>query len=625
MTIQAGGSGAGIYQFDVRNGVGQTFSPPATASKRLEILNDEVSTDIRAVGNIPRGTTSIQLRVTVLSGSTPTLAGFVSNFRAEVRSDVKADEVLINQGDLGNNITDSSPNTLSSFISQVDELPIQPSDYEDVEWPGEPNGIDDDGVERRRTVTIHRNIQNVMTRSGNTYYAKISYKSHFTGSPTDDGRVVVNFTHNVYTDVASPAIATQSFTGQGATATDRVLEVDLPSAATRIIVGFVVPVSQADARLVITDYDLDIVQRVKASDVSVDATGFSGNLATTDDTVQKVAAKVDSIAAGGGTDDQTADEVSIVTANFSNPNNFPGGIRDAIPEGGTAPGLTNSPTDVQDALNNIDYILTRQNNPYIYNQVLDLPLPGGIQEAFTVNASNTSRLSNPIDLPHALQDLGASLTATVRARVSAISAGFTGEFQFRNFDNSGNLAGAGSNVRTVTDGEFDAGDHVEHEVTISTPVPNSFTFRFRRTSAGATTATLDHILVTVTESASGAGGQTNTEPEIIWEAGASTSARTTATSTTTNYTLSGNRRFDQYTKIGIWFDSDAAAGSGLFSVVPEPAVRSMIDNHGTGGREGLVILEAFNTYKLIKPVTQTTFRIYEGSSNVGIRKIYGIP
>ena len=84
-------------------------------------------------------------------------------------------------------------------------------------------------------------------------------------------------------------------------------------------------------------------------------------------------------------------------------------------------------------------------------------------------------------------------------------------------------------------------------------------------------------------------------------------------------------RFDQYRSIGIWYDSDGAAGSGLFSYVPEPAVSNMITNHGTGGRAGLIILEAFSTYKLIKPVTQTTFRIYGGSSNVGIRRIYGIP
>ena len=112
---------------------------------------------------------------------------------------------------------------------------------------------------------------------------------------------------------------------------------------------------------------------------------------------------------------------------------------------------------------------------------------------------------------------------------------------------------------------------------------------------------------------------------MIWQSGASISSRTTATSASTTYTLIGNRRFDQYRGIGIWYDSDAAAGSGLFSYVPEPAISDMITNHGTGGREGLVILEAFNTYKLIKPITQTTFRIYEGSSNVGIRRLYGIP
>ena len=66
-------------------------------------------------------------------------------------------------------------------------------------------------------------------------------------------------------------------------------------------------------------------------------------------------------------------------------------------------------------------------------------------------------------------------------------------------------------------------------------------------------------------------------------------------------------------------------GSGLFANVPELAVSDMITNHGTGARAGLIVLEAFNAYKLIKPVTQTAFRIYEGSSNVGIRAIYGNP
>ena len=72
------------------------------------------------------------------------------------------------------------------------------------------------------------------------------------------------------------------------------------------------------------------------------------------------------------------------------------------------------------------------------------------------------------------------------------------------------------------------------------------------------------------------GGMALAEPEVVWRSGATISDRTTAVWTTTNYSLIGNRRFDQYRGINIWFDSDGAAGSGLFSYVPVVAVTDMI-------------------------------------------------
>ena len=189
--------------------------------------------------------------------------------------------------------------------------------------------------------------------------------------------------------------------------------------------------------------------------------------------------------------------------------------------------------------------------------------------------------------------------------------------------------GTPSSDEALSGTTLSVGDYINFErvLSVAEVAANArFRIRFLRTvNNGATAQFSDGFVYMEVSAGSGGGMASIAEPEVIWQSGASISSRTTAISTTTNYTLIGNRRFDQYRAIGIWFDSDGAAGSGLFSYVPEPAVSGMITNHGTGGRSGLIILEAFSAYKLIKPVTQTTFRIYEGSSNVGIRRIYGIP
>ena len=628
ITTQANSFDLMRFRFEALTSTGTSFPNRIVATGSIQAALDTVTDAIRISGNIPIGTTSVQLRVTVEANSGGMPSGqteaTLDSFKIEVRNDINADEVIIDRDNIGNNIVDTGQvMTVDETISQIDSLPIQPTDFEDLEFPPAPNGIDDDGVEVRQMTTIHRNIQNLMNRPTRTYMVKLSYKSAFTGSPTD-GRTVVNFTHNVYTDANSNArISTEDFTGQTATATDRSLIINLPTGASVITVGFVVATGQADARLLITDYDLDIIERVTASDVSVDASGFSGNLETTDDDLQKVAEKVDGLAAGS--DDQTASEVSIVTTNFSNPSNFPGGLLNPLATGGTAPGVTNAPTNVQQALTNADYIFSRQFDPYQYNQTMDRPDPPTNTKIFDVNNSNTHRLSNPVDVPAMLRELDADLNVTVRVKISAISTGFIGNIKLRNSDNSADLPGTASNERSIDDTEFDPGDHVEFERTLSHPVPNTFRVRFERTSSG-NSATLTNIIVYISEvGAGGAGGQGSSEPEIIWEAGATTSDRTTAVSASTNYNLDGNRRFDQYSGIVIWYDTDATAGAGLYGYAPEPAVTSMITNHGTAGRVGLIILEAFSAYKLIKPVTQTSFRIYEGSSSVGIRKIYGIP
>ncbi len=767
ITIEPGTVGTGHYALDARTGSGNTFQTPARGTVNFPTNNNEVSGYARGAGNIPRGTTSIQLRVTVTQDSSTNLLAGVDNFRAELRPDIKSDEILVNHGVIGNNINPSGLVTLDQFIGQVDEFPIQPSDFEDLEWPAAPSGIDDDGNEERSPVImIHRNIQNVMNRPNRTFYAKISFKSAFTGSPTD-GRSDVDFTHNVYTNVSSTALSTTSYSGQTATATTRNIEVDLPSNAASIRIGFIVPTGQADARLLITEYDLDIVERVGANLVTVDTSSFNGNLATTDDNVQKVAQKLDDLTVGAGASGSTysqrttlnninraantietvdlvseqitlssrlvdeggerlnnpiaitvgytitlppalsgnvgtlfirsvnnsenagvtyaQQDISGVTSGntininailphsanipntfyiilqiavqpqayaisltngimyaerdlvgsipseniiipedtMANPVDFIGGLREVT----GVSGVPNTPANVQQLAAKADYLFQQAYNPYQRTQNLDRFVVDRTVDTFDVGS--TSALSNAIDIPNELRELETPIVIRIRAQVgpNPIGSNFTGTASLRNEANSATI-GTPSSDEALSGTDLSVGDYINFERVLSVmevAANARFRIRFLRTVNNGATAQFSDGFVYMEVSAGSGGGEATAEPEVIWQSGPSISDRTTATSASTNYSLISGRRFDQYRSIGIWYDSDGAAGSGLFSYVPEPAVSDMITNHGTGGRAGLIILEAFNTYKLIKPVTQTTFRIYEGSSNVGIRRIYGIP
>ena len=105
-----------------------------------------------------------------------------------------------------------------------------PADFEDVDWPGGQNAIDDDGREEERTVAIHRNLQNAIDRPDRHYVAQISYDANVVvGSGAS-----VNFTHNVYLNTSNTAESTQSITGQGVTPTPQRVEVNPPQAQLRL-------------------------------------------------------------------------------------------------------------------------------------------------------------------------------------------------------------------------------------------------------------------------------------------------------------------------------------------------------------------------------------------------------
>ena len=616
------------FRFEALSSSGNPLRTRILGTGSIQAGLQAVSDTIRISGNLPPNTSSIILRVTVTgnSGGVPsgTSVAGIDFFRVEIRPDLDADEIIISPDDVGNNIKTENLNNLKDVVGQLDELPIQYSDF----------GTADDttviaGSNYTFSMPVPQLIQDINDNEANTYRLRIDYKTlPAVGSGEGSGRrnnsawTFKLLQDNTATDLLSPAVNFDEDGTAGQNSHFHIITV--PNDVSNIRGQFAVADAD-DADLGVTDIQYSYQERAKAIDISVDSANFDGNLATTDDTVQKVAQKFDdlSISGGSGADDQTASEVSISRATFSDPASFPGGIRDAQITGATVPGVTNTPTNVQQALNNIDLLLTRNNNPYQATQVLDRPDGPGISNAFPVDGSNTHRLSNPVDLHEILSGLGTDLQVTVRGRVSAISSNFTGDIRLRNSDNSANLPGTASDVQNITGTEFDAGDHFEFVRTISTPVPNTFRVRISRTIGSCT---LDRIVVYISEASTGqAGGQSTAEPEIIWQSGATTNDRTTITSTTVNYTLANNRRFSDFSSITIWYDSDGSMGSGLFANVPELAVSDMITNHGTGARAGLIVLEAFNAYKLIKPVTQTTFRIYEGSSNVGIRAIYGNP
>ena len=312
-TQQAGVDGDLEFRFEIIDSSDNALTPKAISTPiEVQATNSNSVTTTRTIrGNLPNNFSGGKLRTVLVSTGTPVISD-VDFYYIRISPDLGAQNIIVSQTDLGNNIVTENLNTVEDVISQIDELPIQPSDFEDIEWPGGPSGIDDDGAEVRSPVIgIHRNIQNVMSRPNRTFYAKISFKSAFDGSPTD-GRSVVNFIHNVYTNVSSTAISTTPYNNQGATATTRNVEVALPSNATSIRIGFTVPTGQADARLVITEYDLDIVERVSANLVTVDAAEFDGNLATTDDTVQKVAQKLDDLTVGAGASGSTYGQRTIL-------------------------------------------------------------------------------------------------------------------------------------------------------------------------------------------------------------------------------------------------------------------------------------------------------------------------
>ena len=597
---------------------------------------------LRLSGVLPADFTTGKLRVrrTGTTGSPP--ATGVEGIKLQIRSDVQADEVIVRNDDLGNNLTGDS-NNLEEIISEIDELPIQPSDYEDVPWPGGSNAIDDDGVEVRPDgdpdyqITFARNMQNANNRPGITYVAHISYDAVIvTGS---GGAITeLNFVHKTYAgnNALNEIQSSNETTGRGVQR--KTYDITVPTHTNSFTVGITNNANQSDGRLLITNYRVNFSQGIdasgfngtlsiddntnqrvaqkvddlSASNLPLNASGFDGNLVPADDTVQEVAQKFDDY-------NPTAGATTVVSNDFSDPDNFIGGLREVT----GVSGVPATPANVQQALVKTDYLLQEAYNPFQSTQLLDRSTGGSFSSAFSVNNA-TPVYSNPVDIPEELRALGTDIAVRVRVEVTALGSGFAGDIRLVDPDNRATVFyGAPEVVNTSLYSASSPNNFVTFQRTIpAASVPDTFEVRFQRTDGGTTTSTFDNGFADVIDSTAsvmgGAGGQASSYTStIIWLAGASIYDRLTVASETTNYTLMSGHQFTDYDQLVFVFDGGSGSTQPL---VPCWVDANLFQSFGAAGTLWIV----GNWWLMVSRQSTTTFRFRWRAPSNGLRRIIGI-
>ena len=606
----------------------------------LEEAAGAVNQQIRISGILPPTFTAGKLRTKNdgRTGAPPAIG--VEGIKLEIRPDTKADEVQVEQGDLGNNLTGNSTD-LEEIISEIDELPIQAADYEDVEWPSSSNGIDDNGTEVRREVTFARNLQNANNRAGISYTARITYTAQERGSRTD-GLTGVNFVHKVYSNYTDGVTVTEIQSSNESTTTagqQKIVDVTVPNNTTGFWVGITNNSGQGDAKLLITNYHVNFIEGIDASGFNgnlnmddntaqrvaqkfddytppaeiITASGFDGNLATTDDTLQEIAQKFDDY-------NPTAGATTVNVNQFSDPNNFIGGLREVT----GVSGVPDAPANVQQALVKTDYLLQAVYDPFRDTQLLDRSVGGGFSSTFSVNNA-TPIYSNPVEIPEELRDLGTDINVRVRVRISALGTGFTGDIRLVDPDNRTSVFYGDAEVVNTT--IYDRNDlplYVTFQRTIAAAsVPDTFEVRFRRTDGGTTTTTFDQGMANIVDSSGGGamggvGGQTATyTTNIIWLAGASIYDRLTVASETTNYTLMSGHTFSAYKQLIFVYDGGAGSTQPLMQVWSDANLFQSF------GAAGLLDIKG-NWWLMVSRQSDTTFRFRWRGANNGLRRIIGI-
>ena len=634
--MQADSGAAGdnaTFVLDVVTGPSDASTMVESDPVTLTESTSAVPATIRLTGILPSDFTTGKLRIrrTATSRRPPPATGF-EGFRLQLRLSVQADEVIVNDDDLGNNLRGSFDN-LEEIISEVDELPIQPADFEDVAWTGLPNGITDASPESH-TITFHENLQNVNNRPGHTVVARISFNAVI-ASGTGGAITQLTFVHRV-TAGGTPIDTTYTTNRTGTTHS---INVPVDNNAISVIVRITNNTGQSDGRLIITNYRCDYLLGIDASGftsgnltttdntvqdvaqkfhdytpsaVSIDASGFggTGNLATTDDTVQEVANKFNAYVPM-----PTAANTSIANPTSSNtfydPNNVIGGIRGY-------PGLVANPGNVRDALRTIDRRLADAYNPFQSTQLLDQFLAGNYTDSFSPTTLDPGTYSSEVDIPQELIDLGTDVDIRIRLHVQSIS-NFRGDIGLTTGGTTTLIPGT---VReSVSDNVYDPNDYVTFERTVSAAnVPETFRVHFRRTAGSIT---LNQGFADVIDSdgggaMGGAGGQSaGYTSTIIWLAGASINDRLTIASETTNYTLMSGHNFSDYDQIVFVFDGGSGPNQPL---MPMWVDSNLFQAFGAGGTLWIM----GNWWLMVSRQSDNTFRFRWRGANNGLRRIIGI-
>ena len=576
---------------------------------------------IRLSGLLPINFTSGRWRVTVRATHTPPTNGFAAHVRLDIHPDIKADEVTVNPDDYGNNLLSSlTLRDVGDAISQVDELPIQFADYEGLAWTAPPTGIDLDGAldQRQQDIPIHMKIRDVNGRPGHAFIAKISFDVNYITGTRSDGGGAVDYVHDIHTDADNYANAISARAdNQDVNPRNINFEIDIPASATRLRITWRepvnqsnTPISQMDGRLNVANYRCDFQEGIDVSGFTAQSRIISNNARSLQSFAQAVYNYVPPNTAAGITVDSTE---------FDDPETSPGGLRD------TVPGTAASPANVQQALVKTDAILQRQDNPFIGNANVQHMPATFVRDDFVVN-TNAEVRSDPITIPQELRDLGVDIAIRLRIHVDAITSDFDSNLSFVDATSFATLTDTMTNrVRgSGTSDAYTTGDFVTFQETISAAnVPETFRVQFDRDSTTGN-ATFDRGVVYFVDRPGGAtggvGGDAGTGWEIIWEAGPGNSDRVTAVGFT-SYTLANSARFDDFTDFEAIFDTNATAAVAISEHISYDEISRMLTAN-LPDTQGTWIHIRYN-YKLIKPLSQTTFRIPAGDTGIGLRRIRG--
>lgn len=620
--------GAMSVRLEIRDSAGGALSPAIRGDVAFVVPSSSQETHyrVRCTGVLPANFTTGSWRVTVLTNTqaAPKL-GWVGEARIDIAPEVAADSVTVDAADYGNNLLSAlTLQNVGDAISQIDELPLAFADYEDPAWVA--TGVDIGGAltQRQMDIGIHQKIQDVNARPTQQFVARILYDVNYISGSRTDGGTTATYRHEVRSDADNYAsVLSTRLATQGVTPTRVVFDVAVPSGATRLRVTFAEPldqhgtaVDQADARLNVANYRLDY-------ETGIDTTGFTASgriLNIHARSLQSLAQQVyDYVPVAGAA---TAAATSVDTTAFSDPSIFPGGMREP-----GLPGTEDTPANVQQALVKADVLFQDGYDPFRANQAVARLVASVSHDDFVIN-SGTALRSEPIDIPQELRDLGVDIAIRFRARLSAITAPFDGNLSLVDCDAPYTILDGTTTHRVRQAGTSDtyaAGDFITfQEVIAAAQVPDTFCIQYTRTSStgSATVHRGVSYMVDAAGRSGGASGAADGGWETVWRAGPGNADRRTASSATVDLAFASGKRADMYSDFEIEYDTNATPGVGITEHISYASyVQKM--NSGLTGTQGTWILSVYNFYKLIKPVSQTAFRIVAGHNEIGIRVLRG--